>query len=216
MFFLLFHLSFSVSKAKITPKANSCDLCNSVIDYLLDHFDESSKLTLCNDLPSPASISCNFLVNNYLDIIKNDVKSGLKKSEICNKYGFCTSHMKRSPALDNLKKYSENSNTQCEICTYPIVPIIEEFVDLGYNSTVIMAMLTMDCPLMDQDLAVVCEAMIQYVPLVIQMYNDGVEEKEICAKLGFCPDNTRLVTKSSKTKGRNVQNYVKLFLKQQQ
>ena len=146
---------------------------------------------------------CKLIAQTYVPLIMSLITDGVETLDICNKLGFCTGYEvnllkahARKPlylppkSLPNikqaLKKIPSPSNDLCETCK-DIIHEIELMLEDKKLQDEIIAGVKNFCDTLTQSELIACDQIAEkYVPLVINLIEDGFETLDVCGKIGFC------------------------------
>ena len=190
---LSFLFAFSVSKA---AKSDTCELCYTAVKIVREAVnsgftDDQVKTALkqsCPTLPSALVPVCQKALGNIEQILK-DVHAGKDDKYICSTYGFCSS-AKSDVTLLARKANTVYGDAACDVCT-GIVGLVEDLLKEEATQEAIIEALDKLCDTMTDPLKSLCETLVgEYIPVIINLIEQGIEKAQICTKLGFCTDKT--------------------------
>jgi len=170
-----------------------CDVCLKVVNYVEELLlsklveKEVAKLvsTLCLKIPTPGSSVCTYIVNKYIPVVMQWLEKGLEKAAICDKLGFC-------PSVPHLPKNANGLG--CTVCKEVVAHIEKAMVDTKVEEE-IEAIVGKLCVKFPAPYSTLCQSLVkQYIPIIMQWLEEGLEHADVCAKLGFCEttQSTRL------------------------
>ena len=84
----------------------------------------------------------------------------------------------------------KNESFICTICTQ-IVEVIEGLLEDEKTEKEIEELVLQQCLLWSDPYRSVCETLVQYVPLIMQLSAEGLETLDICVKIGFCEETAK-------------------------
>jgi len=171
----------------------SCTMCKKVVDeikhLLLDKKVESEIVEalskLCQKFPTPYSSLCTNFVQTYTVQIMQLIEQGIDKNAICKKFGYCAVQF----------NVAEQNAMGCTICTTIVDKIEQVIVSTKVESEVIELVKKL-CVKLPVPYSTLCDSLVaQYVPIIMQWLEQGLEKIEICKKLGFCPKENEVLAR---------------------
>jgi len=180
----------------------SCTMCQTIVaqveKIMVDTKVESEIIALveklCDKFPSPYSTLCNSLVEQYVPVIMQWLEQGLEHLEICQKLGFCTNNS----VIRNVNGIS------CTMCQTIVAQVEKIMVDTKVESEII-ALIEKLCEKFPSPYSTLCNSLVeQYVPVIMEWLEQGLEHIEICQKLGFCTTEQVLLARKPLSEANGV------------
>ena len=187
-------LGFCKELPKIEAPKNGmgCTVCKEVISYIekamvstkVEEEIEAIVGKLCVKFPAPYNTLCESLVKQYIPVIMQWLEEGLEHLEICSKLGFCEET--KAPRIPmNLGSYTPNG-MGCDLCKQVVTYIEKEMVSTKVEEEIEKVVIKI-CAKFPAPYNTLCESLVkQYVPIIMEWLEQGLEHSEICSKLGFC------------------------------
>lgn len=185
-----------------------CDTCQNAIDQakaLLSNGTYVDEITqqvkqFCAALESPLADACETYVDTYFPLILSLIESGLETLDICKKIGLCAIRPRNVPLRRNFPMKHKIDITpyivsttkgsfrsiQCDICTKAVEYIEECLKDQQVEEEIIAAIddLCIQYPAPYDQRCI--DLVKQYVPIIIQYIEQGLESANICSITGLC------------------------------
>ena len=173
------------------PKDSACDMCKTIIGAV----EEAMKSTLveeevaalvskaCELMPSPVSVLCSQVVQTYVPLIMQWVEQGLEALDICVNIGLCNAQIK----VEKVRvPKTMNNDFACDMCK-SVVDAVEEAMKSTAVEEEIAALVGKLCEMMPAPYSTICQSICQqYVPIIIQLLEQGLEALDICVRIGLC------------------------------
>jgi saposin len=160
-------------------KCSACKFLVSTIEgWVSDNKTETQieKLLekVCSALPSSYQNVCDTLIEEYLPIVIEYLKSLVPPEQICTLIGLCTD-MTNAPVLE------------CTACKF-LVGAIEGWVADNATETVIEKELEKICNLLPSSYQKICDTIIdEYLPVIINYVEKHETPDKICQLIKMCP-----------------------------
>ena len=192
-------------KTSLYQNSIGCDLCKNVVQYietlLKDQTveEEISQLVekLCDTFPSPYKNICESLVEQYLPVIIKFIEEGLEVVDICNTIGLCQARLRKAVRIPTPIQIPQNYNNGigCGLCT-KVVLYVEELLKDQKIEEEIATLVAQLCQQFPSPYSTLCDSLVeQYIPMIIEWIEKGIEAADICTKIGLC--QTQLRTKKA-------------------
>jgi saposin len=163
-----------------TPKGE-CSICTTIVGIVANLLDESEPEIeaevdkACEELGPVASI-CKMLVSEYLPKVIKWLEDGESEKEVCSKLGLCATIM--------IEQQQRQNFDECNLCV-TLVHTAKGMLDKPIDE--IKKKMDEMCDQEAGGLAFMCKALVdQFAETVIKLLQDGVDEKQICVKIGMC------------------------------
>jgi predicted Zn-dependent protease with MMP-like domain len=172
----------------------TCEFCENLVSYiehlLLDGYakPEIEELVkeMCSTLPSFLATLCDDIIDQALDDIIYWLEHEIDVFNVCVKIGLCSS--------DEKKKTVARRNPRdlyCDMCR-EFVTYVEDLVLKNYTEGEIETLVREACDQLPQPFSQVCNDCIdQVIDDVINWIIAGIDDYDICVKLGFCTETRR-------------------------
>jgi saposin len=193
-------LGFCEKTNEIPDNGISCTMCKKVVEeverLLLNKKVESEIIealsNLCKKFPAPYDGLCTNFVQSYTVQILQLIEQGIEKIEICKKFGYCAA----------ANAIVDQSNAMgCTMCTTIVEQIEKAMVSTKVESEIVELVKKL-CGKLPAPYSTLCDSLVQqYVPVIMQWLEQGLEHIEICKKLGFCPKENVLARFQSSADG---------------
>lgn len=175
---------------KFSNVGDACSVCTDVVDFVVQLLEDGQTeeavanlvAQFCTGLTEPISSLCTNMVKSYLPLIIKEIGKGVESLHICSKIGICGSAKTMARLPEGV--------TQGQICDMCIelTEYIEALLKDQKIEEEIKKLVAGICQMLPAQMSSVCSALInQYVPLIIEWIEQGIESIDICHKLGFCP-----------------------------
>lgn len=202
------YVQFAHPSPRIYDNAIGCDMCQSVVQYihnlLSDKTVESEIVKLlesfCSTFSSPYDTLCRGLTESYLPTLIEWIDQGIASNEICTKFGFCTAETKQKKvvrkfpgriALPKDKRYVKGVG--CDLCK-SLVQYVEKLLEDKTVDDQIAALVEQLCTTFPSPYDSLCKTTVeQYLPLIIQWIDQGLQSSDICLTIGLCQAKLRKV-----------------------
>lgn len=186
---------------KTYPKDDNypCQLCNSLVEQIeaylispdflhsLDYFLDQ----VCDMIKEDYHDLCNTMVNYLVEWIMKSLDETVDGLKICTKLQLCPDEnatISQRPKIirkPNVKK-NKIGDDSCTICTITVNYVDSMMKDAEVQEEII-AGLDGFCDTLSDLYVHVCRLIASiYVPLVMKLFDEGLESLDICNKLGFC------------------------------
>ncbi|CAI8057157.1 Prosaposin, partial [Geodia barretti] len=182
----------SASVLLVAPKADFCDVCKDIVEYLQTYADSNateeevkevieSFCTLFPEMPD----QCKEILENfdeYWDMFKGEVDG----DTFCYQFQICTSKKK----IQTRTVPKKEEDTLCDLCNEAVV-LLKPYVDNPDTEADAEAALKDFCnalPDADKDQ---CNTLLnEYFPIIWDLVKQEVDSGVICEQLGFCNSTT--------------------------
>ena len=161
-----------------------CDTCKKVVGYietllkngLVEKEIAAAVALLCKEIPFPGSTLCGFIVNKYIPVIIRYIEQGIEKFSICDKIGFCATR----------QLVAQPNGITCTLCT-TVVSTVETVMKDTQVEAEVAKLVSKVCTTFPAPYSTLCTSLVsQYVPMIMEWLEQGLEKADICAKLGLC------------------------------
>jgi saposin len=164
-----------------SPNTLPCEICKQIIKYIeqliLEGYIESEIEYLvdqaCAEFPAPLNTLCTTFANQYISQIIEWIIAGIDSLDICKQIGLCES----TTAPESLV---------CDICKQLVERILQMLLE-GQIEEQIIEKLNQLCDEYVAPYSELCKSILDSsVDAIIKYCEEGLNEDEICAKIGFC------------------------------
>jgi len=178
-------------KNDFEANAISCDMCKTLVAYVekimvstkVEEEIEALVSKLCVKFPAPYNTLCQSLVHQYIPVIMQWLEQGLEKVDICAKLGMCEKKARKNDF--------EANAMSCEMCK-TLVAYVEQIMVSTKVEEEIEALVSKLCVKFPAPYNTLCQSLVhQYIPVIMQWLEQGLEKVDICAKLGMCEKKAR-------------------------
>ncbi|OHT11317.1 hypothetical protein TRFO_19302 [Tritrichomonas foetus] len=193
---------------KYSPNGLSCDMCTKAVEYigkLLETQIVESEIArlvkqYCTTFETPYSSLCNAIVESSIPLIISWIEAGLVASDICTKIGFCASneslpinHKYTDAAVRRVvtAAFPKNDNgIGCLLCNR-IVEYLDSVLDDPRFSGSVERLLDQFCDKLPAAYAAGCHVLVDnFIPILSQWIEQGIDSLHICEKIGLCDSET--------------------------
>ncbi|CAI8057153.1 Prosaposin, partial [Geodia barretti] len=179
----------SASVLLVAPKADFCDVCKDIVEYLQTYADSNateeevkevieSFCTLFPEMPD----QCKEILENfdeYWDMFKGEVDG----DTFCYQFQICTSKKK----IQTRTVPKKEEDTLCDLCNEAVV-LLKPYVDNPDTEADAEAALKDFCnalPDADKDQ---CNTLLnEYFPIIWDLLKSEIDDGKICEMIGLCP-----------------------------
>jgi saposin len=174
--------------SSLSNRKFSCGECVQVTsfarEFALSGFDKEAivgrVVDVCQTLPGQLSSSCTEFCYQHLPQVLDSVDRLVPPSEICEVQKFCPDSKPRR-ALKIVK-----DGFFCTLCTDLVDAAAEALVDHKVEEE-IEQLLEEQCAKLPSVIGVLCRSIVaQYLPVILQWIEEGIETLEICVRIGLC------------------------------
>lgn len=160
-----------------------CSLCQTglgiVHDAINAGYDDKQIVDAlkasCPTLPSQYVPICNAFLKNIEHILA-EIRAGKDDKAICAEYSLCAQKPKVEAA----------NGLICDLCVDLLKKVEEIMVSTKIEADVI-ALATKYCEKLSAPYSTLCDSLVkQYVPMIMQYLEQGLEHIEICQKISLC------------------------------
>jgi saposin len=185
------NIGFCDGCAKKRSDVYDCDFCQNLILWLeaqAQHFAEpyvlDALIDLCVTLPSPLSAFCVAYVDQTIDAWIQWIEDQVPGYQICELVGFCPDPTEKK--VNVLKFARPGDSVLCELCKGIVDAIAQMLVDQKVEEE-IEDYLQGWCSEIGGAIGNLCKSIVeQYTPLICELLEEGLEELDICQKIGLC------------------------------
>lgn len=124
-------------------------------------------LNFCEQFGGEKAASCLSLVNQTMSEIVTAISEGSSTISICKELGF--------------------ADPTCDFCLYVVAYIEGILVDTKVIDAVIAEVDADICAKLPGSFSAICDALAgEYVPIIVQLIEQGLGPQTVCSKLKFC------------------------------
>ncbi|CAI8057159.1 Prosaposin, partial [Geodia barretti] len=199
----------SASVLLVAPKADFCDVCKDIVEYLQTYADSNateeevkevieSFCTLFPEMPD----QCKEILENfdeYWDMFKGEVDG----DTFCYQFQICTSKKK----IQTRTVPKKEEDTLCDLCNEAVV-LLKPYVDNPDTEADAEAALKDFCnalPDADKDQ---CNTLLnEYFPIIWDLLKSEIDDGKICEMIGLCPSAKVLTAKHRTVEPPNKGHY---------
>jgi saposin len=180
-------LSLCPKKLEASLECPICELVMQEVEKLVASETGETKIEealdkVCGLLPTSAAGFCGELVSAYLPEIVEWIEKKETPEVICQQIGICAATVSHV-----------DSPLECSICEL-VMTEVEKLIASNYTEEKIIEVLDKVCDVLPSQLQSVCEELVaNYLPVLIELFENKESPDVICQQIGVCTKN--LVTK---------------------
>ena len=157
---------------------------NSVLCNMCEKRITSLTKAVCNSFPAPLSTTCDQVIADYVQLIIHMIDEGSDDHAVCGKIGLCLEEKWMKKAMK--KQAAPVACTMCQT----VVTLVQKLIESTTVESDIEAMVAKYCQSLSQPLSTICESLVeQFIPIIIEWVEQGIEAMNICVNLGLCEAN---------------------------
>jgi saposin len=170
----------------------ACNICKTIVDKVIEVIKsttvESEVIAkvevLCAKFPAPYNTLCNTLVEQYVPQMIEWAAQGLESIEICKKIKMCKNGNQKA-VIYSANGFKANPIV-CTVCQTIVTYVEQIMVDTKVESA-IQEQISKLCTKFPAPYSTLCDTLVgQYIPMIMQWAEQGLEKAEICKKIKLC------------------------------
>ena len=169
-----------------------CSMCEKSVAYIRVLHEQGKTPTeitaitkaVCNTFPAPLSTTCIQVIADYVQLIIHMIDEGSTDHEVCGKIGLCLEEKWMKKAM---KKQAVP--VPCTMCQ-TVVTLVQKLIESTTVESEIETAVAKYCQSLTSPLGTICESLVQqFIPIIIDWVEQGIEALNICVNLGLCEAN---------------------------